>query len=199
MTRSIATSTLLLDRLSTPIGELLIATDRAGLLVAVDWHDYRPRMERLLGAQRGLLPDALTPGRAPAPVRAALARYFAGELTAIDALEVAALGTPFQRAVWTALRTIPVGETTSYGALARAIGRPQAVRAVGLANGANPIGVVVPCHRVIGADRTLTGYGGGLARKRWLLAHEGVSLRDAAEPRRTRAVTEPAPCRRPPV
>ncbi len=83
-------------------------------------------------------------------------------------------GTPFQRDVWAALREIPVGKTLSYGALAAKIGRPKAVRAVGLANGANPIGIVVPCHRVIGADSSLTGYGGGLDRKRWLLNHEGA-------------------------
>jgi methylated-DNA-[protein]-cysteine S-methyltransferase len=83
-------------------------------------------------------------------------------------------GTEFQRAVWNALRSIPCGETLSYGALARRIGRPSAVRAVGLANGANPVGVVVPCHRVIGSDGTLTGYGGGLSRKRWLLEHESA-------------------------
>ena len=83
------------------------------------------------------------------------------------------IGTPFQRAVWRALREIPCGETRSYGEIARRIGRPKAVRAVGLANGANPIGIVVPCHRVIGSNGTLTGYGGGIERKRWLLAHEG--------------------------
>jgi methylated-DNA-[protein]-cysteine S-methyltransferase len=85
-------------------------------------------------------------------------------------------GTPFQRSVWSALRRIPAGTTTSYGALAEHIERPTAVRAVGHANGANPISVVVPCHRVIGADGSLTGYGGGLDRKRWLLAHEGVAV-----------------------
>jgi methylated-DNA-[protein]-cysteine S-methyltransferase len=84
-------------------------------------------------------------------------------------------GTDFQRTVWQALRRIPCGTTISYGELARRIGRPAAVRAVGLANGANPVGVVVPCHRVIGADGSLTGYGGGIERKRWLLAHERAS------------------------
>ena len=93
---------------------------------------------------------------------------------------------PFQREVWAALRAIPVGATTSYGRLAAAIGRPKAVRAVGLANGSNPIGIVVPCHRVIGADASLTGYGGGLERKRWLLEHEGVHL-PAPRLRRSRA------------
>jgi methylated-DNA-[protein]-cysteine S-methyltransferase len=94
-------------------------------------------------------------------------------LTAIDGLKVAfSTGTEFQLCVWRALREVPCGQTWSYGQLARKIGRPSAVRAVGLANGANPVGLVVPCHRVIGSDGSLTGYGGGLHRKRWLLAHE---------------------------
>ncbi len=87
-------------------------------------------------------------------------------------------GTPFQRRVWAALTHIPAGETRSYGAQATQIGRPSAVRAVGLANGQNPIGLVVPCHRVIGADGSLTGYGGGIERKRWLLRHEGAAFKD---------------------
>jgi methylated-DNA-[protein]-cysteine S-methyltransferase len=98
-------------------------------------------------------------------------------LQALEGLPVATNGTAFQQTVWQALRTIPPGTTLSYGALARQIGKPQAMRAVGLANGANPIGIVVPCHRVIGADGTLTGYGGALPRKRWLLAHEGAEMR----------------------
>jgi methylated-DNA-[protein]-cysteine S-methyltransferase len=100
--------------------------------------------------------------------------YFAGDLGAIDKLPVKTAGTPFQRAVWNALREIPRGATESYGQLAERIGRPTAVRAVGLANGSNPIGIVVPCHRVIGANGSLTGYGGGMERKRWLLDHEGA-------------------------
>jgi methylated-DNA-[protein]-cysteine S-methyltransferase len=106
--------------------------------------------------------------------------YFAGDLSAIERLAVVTGGTDFQREVWAALRRIPAGRTLSYGALATQLGRPKAVRAVGLANGANPIGIVVPCHRVIGADGSLTGYGGGLERKRWLLAHEGA---EAVKPR----------------
>jgi methylated-DNA-[protein]-cysteine S-methyltransferase len=106
----------------------------------------------------------------------ALERYFSGDLSTLGGIDCHTNGTPFQRRVWRALREIPVGQTLSYGAIAARIGRPTAVRAVGLANRANPIGVVVPCHRVIGADGALTGYGGGLERKRWLLAHEGVVL-----------------------
>jgi methylated-DNA-[protein]-cysteine S-methyltransferase len=111
------------------------------------------------------------PDAAPAAARALLA-YFDGDLDAIADLPTATNGTAFQRAVWSALRRIPAGRTVSYGMLATQIGRPKAIRAVGLANGANPIAIVVPCHRVIGADTSLTGYGGGLHRKRWLLAHE---------------------------
>ncbi len=110
--------------------------------------------------------------RGSSPAAAVLGRYFAGELKAIDRLKTANGGTAFQRKVWAALRTIPARATTSYGELAARLGMPKAARAVGLANGANPIAIVVPCHRVIGANGTLTGYGGGLARKRWLLAHE---------------------------
>jgi len=117
----------------------------------------------------------LTPATGVSAARRALEAYFAGDLSAIDDLPVMTTGTAFQSEVWAALRDIPAGSTTSYGALAARIGRPKAVRAVGLANGANPIGVVVPCHRVIGADASLTGYGGGLDRKRWLLAHEGAN------------------------
>ncbi len=110
----------------------------------------------------------------PSKARQALAAYFDGDLHATESLAVAPAGTDFQREVWAALRAIPVGQTMSYGGLAAKIGRPKAMRAVGLANGANPIGIVVPCHRVIGADCSLTGFGGGLDRKRWLLSHEGA-------------------------
>ena len=103
--------------------------------------------------------------------REQLAAYFAGELREFD-LPIEAAGTPFQRRVWRALLDIPYGDTESYGGLARRIGNPNACRAVGLANGRNPIPIIVPCHRVIGSDGSLTGYGGGIERKRWLLAHE---------------------------
>ncbi len=106
----------------------------------------------------------------------ALQRYFAGDLRALDSIEVDTGGTPFQQEVWRALRRIPAGSTWSYARLAREIGRPSAVRAVAAANGANPVSIVIPCHRVIGSDGSLTGYGGGLPRKRWLLVHEGALL-----------------------
>ncbi len=164
-----------LDRLEVPIGTMLVVTDAEGRLRALDWEEYESRMRRLLRVQYGPDRVEVRDGRMPATVRDALTAYFGGALSAIDALPVATAGTPFQREVWKALRTIPAGETRSYSALARDIARPLAVRAVGLANGSNPIGVVVPCHRVIGKNATLTGYGGGLERKRWLLTHEGVS------------------------
>jgi methylated-DNA-[protein]-cysteine S-methyltransferase len=127
-------------------------------------------MQRLLRRHYG--DCTLVPARAPATVRAALTAFFEGDLEAITRLGVRTNGTEFQRRVWAALRAIPAGRTTTYGALATRIGAPTASRAVGLANGANPIAIVVPCHRVIGADGKLTGYGGGLERKQWLLDHE---------------------------
>jgi methylated-DNA-[protein]-cysteine S-methyltransferase len=161
---------LTLDRLQTPIGEALIVTDPDGVLRAFDWLDRETSMTRLLRLHYGTLVPV--PGAAPASLMRALRRYFEGDFGALSGIAWRTAGTPFQRTVWTALTTIPAGETLSYGALAAKIGRPTAVRAVGLANGSNPISVVVPCHRVIGANGALTGYGGGLERKRWLLAHE---------------------------
>ena len=114
----------------------------------------------------------LTPRRNPGGLSTAMRAYFAGDLAVIDTLKVDTGGTDFQRAVWRQLRRIPCGKTISYAELARRIGKPKAVRAVGLANGSNPISIVVPCHRVIGTDGSLTGYGGGLHRKQWLLEHE---------------------------
>jgi methylated-DNA-[protein]-cysteine S-methyltransferase len=117
----------------------------------------------------------LEPRRDPCGFTSAMNAYFAGDLRVIDGLPVETGGTPFQRTVWKALRDIPCGTTESYAGLARRIDRPSAVRAVGLANGANPVAVVVPCHRVVGSNGTLTGYGGGLERKRWLLDHEAAA------------------------
>jgi methylated-DNA-[protein]-cysteine S-methyltransferase len=171
-----------LDRIPSPVGELLAVTDAQGRLRALDFEDYEPRLARLLGRHYGAAAAAPPSGRAPAPLREALDAYFAGRLDAIDAISVETGGTDFQRRVWAALRRIPAATTTSYGALADALGAPSASRAVGLANGSNPICIVVPCHRVIGADGRLTGYGGGLPRKRWLLAHE-ARFAETATPR----------------
>ena len=167
--------TFALDRLQTPIGIALLVTDAEGALRALDWEDYEPRMRQLLRLQYGA--PILENTRAPADIRAALSAYFAGELACLDAIKWRVAGTAFQRKVWTALRAIPAGTTTSYGALAAQLDMPTVVRAVGHANGSNPISIVVPCHRVIGANGALTGYGGGLQRKRWLLEHEGVVLK----------------------
>jgi methylated-DNA-[protein]-cysteine S-methyltransferase len=163
---------LLIDRIETPIGELLLVADEAGRLRAVDWAEYEDRMLRLLRLHYGKDGFMLKPSYNPHGLRDTMQRYFAGDVDAIDEISVETAGTPFQRSVWKELRNIPGGAAISYGKLAKQIARPKAVRAVGLANGSNPIGIVVPCHRVIGSDGSLTGYGGGLERKRWLLEHE---------------------------
>lgn len=168
---------LMLDRIPTPIGVAFVVFDDNERLRAFDWHDHESRMERLMRLHYGAA-TTLRKGRAPSSIRAALEAYFGGEIKAIDSIPCQTGGTEFQKSVWKALRTIPAGKTLSYGQLAKQIGRPKAVRAVGLANGSNPIGLVVPCHRVIGSNGTLTGYGGGLERKRWLLRHEGAQFRD---------------------
>ena len=174
---------MLLERLDTPIGQMLLVLDDEGRLRAIDWEDYEARMQRLLRIHYGADAARQLEPTADSSAGRALRDYFAGDLDAITRLPTATNGTDFQRTVWDALRGIPAGQTLTYHALALQIGRPTATRAVGLANGANPIGVVVPCHRVIGANGALTGYGGGLHRKRWLLAHEGVS---ESRPGRTR-------------
>jgi methylated-DNA-[protein]-cysteine S-methyltransferase len=163
---------LRLERLATPTGPMLIASDDEGRLRAVDWQDHEERMLVLFRRRYGEGAVALVEAKAPSAAGRALEAYFEGELEALDGAAVATQGTEFQSEVWAALRQIPPGSTLSYGALATRIGRPKAVRAVGLANGSNPIALFVPCHRVIGADSSLTGYGGGIERKRWLLAHE---------------------------
>jgi methylated-DNA-[protein]-cysteine S-methyltransferase len=142
-------------RIPSPLGPLYSVV-RDGLLCELAYDDDR----------RG--------GRADPTVARALEAYFAGELDALDRIPVEPAGTPFQQTVWAALRRIPTGTTTSYGALARSIGAPAAMRAVGAANGRNPIAIVIPCHRVVASDGRLHGYGGGLDRKRWLLEHEGA-------------------------
>jgi len=161
---------------------MLLIHDSKGHLRALDFHDFEARMWRLLRRHCGEdgVDVAVKSRKAPFAIRQAMAAYFAGDLTAIDGIPVDTAGTPFQRDVWSALRRIRPGTTLSYGGLAQSLGRPKSVRAVGLANGANPIGIVVPCHRVIGADGSLTGYGGGIERKRWLLTHEGAAFENKA-------------------
>ena len=164
-----------LDRLDTPIGVALLVSDDDGVLRALDWEDYEPRMKELLRLHYGVA--ALTEAAAPKALRAALTAYFQGDLDRLSDIAWRVAGTPFQRKVWTALPTIPAGTTMTYGALAAKLGSPNAMRAVGHANGSNPLSVVVPCHRLIGANGSLVKYGSGLERKRWLLAHEGVDLK----------------------
>ena len=166
--------TLFLDRLASPMGPLLVvAAERA--LKALEFEDHE---ERLMGPLRARLGAVrFVEHDDPLGATSAMRAYLEGDLAAIGAVPADGDGSPFERRVWAALRRIPAGTTTSYGALAKALGLPGSARAVGLANGRNPIGIVVPCHRVIGADGSLTGYGGGLERKRWLLEHEGVLLR----------------------
>jgi methylated-DNA-[protein]-cysteine S-methyltransferase len=163
---------LLKDQFDTAVGEMVIAADREGNLRAVDWVDHADRMLTLLKRHYGKKGFTLESAHNPSGLTQTMKNYFAGELSSIDAVPTQTAGTPFQREVWRALREIPCGVTISYGELAQRIGRPKAVRAVGLANGSNPIGIVVPCHRVIGSGGSLTGYGGGIERKRWLLDHE---------------------------
>lgn len=161
---------LRLERWAAPISTLMLVTDEADVLRALYFGERVDQLDRVLRTHYGNY--SLTEGRAPEAIRGALEAYFDGSLNAIDAIPVATGGTPFQRDVWRALRDIPAGTTMTYGQLASIVGREGSSRAVGAANGANPIAIVVPCHRVVGADGTLTGYGGGLPNKRWLLAHE---------------------------
>jgi methylated-DNA-[protein]-cysteine S-methyltransferase len=172
-----------IDRLKTPIGVALLVADRDGVLCALDWEDHEARMRDLLRRQHG--PIALKGAPAPRGIVQALSAYFAGELDRLASIPWRVAGTPFQRKVWTALPRIPPGTTVSYGALAASLGSPRAMRAVGHANGANPISVVIPCHRLIGADGSLVKYGGGLERKRWLLAHEGIIVTSASDTSRS--------------
>lgn len=157
--------------LATPTGAITCAV-REGRICALNFSDRWQKLEQRLLRRFG----AISWRDARGPIAAALDAYFRGRLDALDDLRTDTEGTPFQESVWAALRTIPAGCTWSYRELAHAVGRPAAVRAVGLANGSNPVSIVVPCHRVIGSDGTLTGYGGGLARKAWLLSHEGAQL-----------------------
>jgi methylated-DNA-[protein]-cysteine S-methyltransferase len=171
-----------LERVPTPTGMMLLVTDEQERLRALDWEYHEARIHRLLRLHYGAGLTRLEANARVSNARRAVEAYYGGAVSAIDTLRVKTGGTCFQREVWTALRAIPVGETTTYGRLAALLGRPKAMRAVGMANGAN-----VPCHRVIGANATLTGYGGGIARKRWLLEHERAAPRECLCAARTAA------------
>ncbi len=163
------------DEFESPVGTVYVVSDGAAVR-AVDFGGYEGRMRQLLDrhSSRYTLQAARDPGEFTSRLKA----YFAGDLEAIASIPTATNGTPFQRDVWAALRLIPVGTTCTYQQIAARIGKPNACRAVGLANGANPVAIIVPCHRVIGSNARLTGYGGGLHRKQWLLAHEGLAERE---------------------
>lgn len=161
---------LQLQRFASPVGEILLVTDEQQRVRALDFHDYAERMHKLLGSHYGIY--QLRETGAGGVTWDALEAYFAGDVQALDALVTYTAGSAFQLRVWAALRQVPYGNTSTYGALAQQLGCPKGARAVGLANGANPIAIIVPCHRLIGANGALTGFAGGLQRKRWLLEHE---------------------------
>jgi len=163
-----APTQLKLERLKSPLGEIFIAS-KDGAICNLEFADTEERMQKLLARHFGEV--ELLPAKSGEFAKA-LRAYFDGDVEVLDTLPVKTNGTRFQERAWAALRRIPAGTTRSYGEQARDIGEPDAARAVGLANHLNPVGIVVPCHRVIGANGALTGYAGGLDRKRWLLEHE---------------------------
>lgn len=167
---------LFIDHLVSPVGDVLILSD-GERLCALDYAGYENRMKRLLEPR--FEGQAWQDADDPQGFTSRLKAYFAGDVEGVDGMPVDTGGTAFQGRVWAALRTIPAGQTMTYGALAAQLGNPNASRAVGLANSLNPVAIVVPCHRVVGANGTLTGYAGGLERKRWLLEHEGAVLGEA--------------------
>jgi methylated-DNA-[protein]-cysteine S-methyltransferase len=173
MNNTPSNAAMLTDRFETPVGPMILIA-REGVLLLLEFEDATGRVEREMAARF----KAERPVAADDPfgLTSKIKRYFAGELPVINDIPADGGGTAFEKQVWQELRRIPRGQTISYGELARRIGNPNAMRAVGLANGKNPIAVVVPCHRVIGANGSLTGYGGGLGRKEWLLRHEGALL-----------------------
>lgn len=167
---------LLEDKIATPLGPLWILCDEQFRLRAVEWEEHSDRMVQLLALHYRHDGYQRVAARNPNGLSSKLQDYFDGDLSIIDTLPGATAGTDFQREVWQALRAIPCGQVMHYGELAEQLGRPGAARAVGAANGSNPISIVVPCHRVIGRNGTLTGYAGGVQRKEWLLKHEGYLL-----------------------
>jgi methylated-DNA-[protein]-cysteine S-methyltransferase len=163
----------LTDRVETPIGDMILVA-KDGVLLLLEFHDSKDRVAREMRARFGEveLQEASNPFGLSDIVR----EYFAGNLHAIDNLITDGGGTAFEQQVWKELRKIPTGSTVSYGDIAKKLGDIGLSRAVGIANARNPVAIVVPCHRVIGSDGTMTGYGGGLHRKEWLLRHEGALL-----------------------
>jgi methylated-DNA-[protein]-cysteine S-methyltransferase len=172
--------------MASPIGRLTLVA-KGDALVLLAFEKGEEFAQRWLARRFGDLAWKEHPD--PAGAVSALRAYFEGDLAALDRVKVDTGGTEFQRAVWRELRRIPAGATISYSNLAARVARPSAVRAVGAANGSNPVAVILPCHRVIAADGTLCGYGGGLDRKRWLLEHEKVPLCAEAKSRRSRQLS----------
>lgn len=164
---------LRVDEAPSPIGDIILVM-MGEALCALDYVDCRSRMLALLEARYGRA--RLKPAVDPSGMASRVRGYFDGDCGALDAVPVAMGGTMFQQRVWSALRRIPPGTTASYGEIAASIGQPVAARAVGAASARNPVALVIPCHRLVGGDGSLTGYAGGVGRKRWLLAHEGVDL-----------------------
>ena len=167
---------LLEDKIDTPLGPLWILCDENFHLRAVEWEEHSDRMEQLLDIHYRTEGYQRVASSNPGGLSRVMTNYFEGDLSIIESIPTATAGTPFQREVWQALRTIPCVQVMHYGQLAEQLGRPGAARAVGAANGSNPVSVVVPCHRVIGRNGTMTGYAGGVQRKEWLLRHEGYLL-----------------------
>ncbi|HEY0625942.1 MAG TPA: methylated-DNA--[protein]-cysteine S-methyltransferase [Allosphingosinicella sp.] len=174
--RTFPVGNLEFGRLSSPIGEVLVSWDGDGALRSLDFGDYEERMFRLMRRMYGGVD--VHEAHVPNTLREVVCSYFSGNYEAFQNLPLAAYGSPFQHLVWNTLSHIPAGATISYREVARRIARPAACRAVGLANGANPIAIAIPCHRVIGSNRSLTGYGGGISRKAWLLRHERAAYVD---------------------
>jgi methylated-DNA-[protein]-cysteine S-methyltransferase len=170
--RNAPAQSLALDQVDTPIGPVLVVA-QGDALVALDFADCAVRMHQLLVQRVGTV--AINARRNPAGLSVAVRRYFDGQLDALHAIALAMHGTAFQQSAWQALREVPPGSAVTYIEQARRLGRPGAARAVGRANALNPIAIAIPCHRLIGSDGSLTGYAGGLARKRWLLRHEGFA------------------------
>jgi methylated-DNA-[protein]-cysteine S-methyltransferase len=166
-------ASILSDRIETPIGPMVLLA-RDGLLLLLEFEDATGRVSREMRRRFGS--DHHQPSDDPFGFSSRVRAYFEGQRWAIDTIPSDGGGTPFEEQVWKELRTIPCGTTQSYGAIAKRLGDPNLARAVGTANGRNPIAIVVPCHRVIGVDGALVGYGGGLDRKKWLLAHEKASV-----------------------
>jgi len=165
------------DEFECPIGRLIFASNNEGVCGLGFDDDYQEELRSIFNRRFGSF--EYRRGSDPHKLKAALRKYFQGDLHILDSVPVSMGGTPFQQLVWNELRAIPAGETCTYGQLAAKLGKPQASRAVGHANGANPVPIIVPCHRVVGTT-SLTGFGGGLERKRWLLQHEGAQLAFAA-------------------